>query len=62
MLVKGYSFDFAPFVEGYFLFVGLFGDCYLLSFEDMYISLPWGYPSLNVSGELLIATHGDDAP
>ena len=62
VLVKGYSFDFAPLLEGYFFFVEIFGDCCLFNFEDMYISLPWGYPSLNVSGELLIATHGDDAP
>jgi len=54
MLVEGHSFDFAPFVEGYFLFANLPEGCCLLSFEDMYVSLPRGYPSLYVSGKLLI--------
>ena len=55
MLVKGYSFDIAPFVEGYFLFTRL------LRFEDMYVSLPRSYSSLYVPGELLIAAHSDNA-
>ena len=62
MLVKGYSLDFAPFLKGYFFFVGLFSYCALFSFEDVNISLPRSYSSLNVSGKLLIATYNNYAP
>ena len=62
MLVKGYSFDFAPFLEGYFFFIELFGDCGFFTFDGMYISLSWGNSTLNVSSKLLIATHSDNAP
>ena len=62
MLVKGYFLDFTPFLDGYFFFIGFFVDSALFSLEGVNISLSRGYPSLYVSGKLLITTYGDDAP
>ena len=54
MLVKGYFLDFTPFLDGYFFFIDFFVDSALFSLEGVNISLPRGYPSLYVSGKLLI--------